>query len=55
MFTDDEKKILENYVTSTDANIFAIKNMPGMVGAAYARYSRAKGSFRDVLLKINQE
>ena len=51
MFTDEEKKILEKYVTSATANIFSIKNMQGMVGAAYARYSRAKGGFREVLLK----
>lgn len=51
MFTDDEKKLLEKYVTSAEANIFAVHNMPGMVGAAYARYSRAKGGFREVLLK----
>ena len=51
MFTPEEKEILKKYVTSTDANIFAIKNMQGMAGAAYARYSRAKGGFREVLLK----
>src|SRR6266481_3513870 len=50
-FTDEQKKILEKYVTSTEENIFAVKNLPGMVGAAYARYSRAKGGFREVLLK----
>ncbi|MDB4940183.1 MAG: hypothetical protein JWO40_608 [Candidatus Doudnabacteria bacterium] len=51
MFTDEEKKILEKYVTSTEDNIFAIRNLQGMTGAAYARYSRAKGGFREVLLK----
>src|SRR3954466_2684771 len=51
MFTEEEKKLLENYVTSSEANVFAVKNMAGMVGAAYARYSRAKGGFREVLLK----
>ncbi len=51
MFTDQEKEILKKYVTSTEANIFAVKGMEGMVGAAYARYSRAKGGFREVLLK----
>ncbi|GAC1412607.1 MAG: FAD-dependent thymidylate synthase [Candidatus Doudnabacteria bacterium] len=50
-FTEDEKKILEKYVTSTEDNVFAVRNLPGMVGAAYARYSRAKGGFREVLLK----
>ncbi len=51
MFTDQEKEILQKYVSSADANIFAIKGMNGMAGAAYARYSRAKGGFREVLLK----
>jgi len=51
MFTPEEKEILKKYVTSPDANIFAIKGMNGMAGAAYARYSRAKGGFREVLLK----
>ena len=51
MFNDQEKEILKKYVTSPDANIFALKNMQGMAGAAYARYSRAKGGFREVLLK----
>ncbi len=51
MFTEEEKKLLSKYVTSTDANVFAVKGMEGMVGAAYARYSRAKGGFRETLLK----
>ncbi len=51
MFTDEEKSILKKYVSSPDANIFSVKGMEGMVGAAYARYSRAKGGFREVLLK----
>lgn len=51
MFTEEEKKVLENHVTSAEANVFALKNMQGMAGAAYARYSRAKGGFREVLLK----
>jgi thymidylate synthase ThyX len=51
MFTEEEKKILAPYVTSTEDNIFAIKGLEGIVGAAYARYSRAKGGFRETLLK----
>ncbi|MBI4091047.1 MAG: FAD-dependent thymidylate synthase [Candidatus Komeilibacteria bacterium] len=50
-FTHEEKKLLEPYVTSVDGDIFSVKAMHGMVGAAYARYSRAKGGFREVLLK----
>jgi len=51
MFTEEEKKILKKYVTSTEDGVFAVKGMEGMVGAAYARYSRAQGGFREVLLK----
>ena len=51
MFTEEEKKLLEEYVTSADEDVFAIKNLNGVVGAVYARYSRAKGGFRKTLLK----
>lgn len=51
IFTDAEKEILNKYVSSTEENVFAVKNLQGIVGAAYARYSRAKGGFREVLLK----
>ncbi len=51
MFTDEEKEILKKFVTSTEDNIFAVRNLQGLAGAAYARYSRAKGGFREVLLK----
>jgi len=51
IFSEEEKKLLDSYVTSTDANVFAVRGMQGMVGAAYARYSRAQGGFREILLK----
>lgn len=50
-FTPEEIEILKKYVTNPEGDIFAVMNMPGMTGAAYARYSRAKGGFREVLLK----
>jgi thymidylate synthase ThyX len=50
-FTDQEKELLSNYVTNTDKDIFALKNLPGIAGAVYARYSRAKTGFRETLLK----
>ncbi len=50
-FTDDERQLLEKYVTNVDSNIFAIKGLPGIVGSVFARYSRALGSFRETLLK----
>jgi len=50
-FTEEEKKLLDQYVTTTEGDIFAIKNLQGIVGAVYARYSRAKTGFRETLLK----
>ncbi|MBI4175532.1 FAD-dependent thymidylate synthase, partial [Candidatus Berkelbacteria bacterium] len=48
-----DRSVLTNFVTDPTANVFAVKSwaMPGMVGAAYARYSRAQGGFRETLLK----
>lgn len=43
--------LLAKYVTSTDENVYAIKDLGGIVGAVFARYSRAKGGFRETLLK----
>lgn len=56
-YSPEQKKLLEKYVTSADDSVFAVKNIPGLVGAIYARYSRAQGGFRDTLLKefLNQE
>lgn len=52
-FTEEEKQLLSTFVSSTDDGVFVIYPgaMPGMIGAAYARYSRAKGGFRQTLLK----
>lgn len=50
-FSEEERKLLEQYVTTTEGDIFAIKNLQGIVGAIYARYSRAKTGFRETLLK----
>ena len=51
LFTPEEKELLKQYVTSTEDDVFAIKNLSGIVGAIFARYSRAKGTFRETLLK----
>jgi thymidylate synthase ThyX len=51
LFTAEEKEILKKYVTDTDGDVFCVTNLMGMVGSVYARYSRAKGGFREVLLK----
>src|SRR3989344_791857 len=50
-FTKEEIELLKKYVTDPVGNVFAITNLEGIVGAIYARYSRAKGGFREVLLK----
>ncbi len=50
-FTREEKELLEKYVTSAEDSVFAVQNLPGLVGAIYARYSRAPGGFRETLLK----
>lgn len=43
--------LLDQYVTNTTGRVFAIKNLPGMVGAVMARYSRAETGLRDTLLR----
>lgn len=50
-FTEEERAQLSRYVTNADDGIFAITNLQGIVGAVYARYSRAQGGFRETLLK----
>ncbi len=50
-FTTEEIAMLAKYVTDPEADVFAVTNLTGIVGAIYARYSRAPGGFREVLLK----
>lgn len=50
-FTEQELEILKKYITNPQSDIFALKNLHGIAGAAFARYSRAKGGFREILLK----
>lgn len=50
-FTEEEKAQLAPYVTDTEGGVFAVTNLQGIVGAVYARYSRAQGGFRETLLK----
>ncbi len=53
IFTDEQRTILIDFVSSLDDDVYVInpKAMPGMIGAVLARYSRAKGAFREILLK----
>jgi thymidylate synthase ThyX len=51
--TPEERDFLGRFVSDPDGGVFAVKPgaMPGMVGAVFARYSRTRGGFRDVLLR----
>ncbi|WCK53936.1 FAD-dependent thymidylate synthase [Aneurinibacillus sp. Ricciae_BoGa-3] len=47
---------LKNYVTSTEDNVYAIKNVPTEVaGAVFAKVSRSPKSFRDNLFDLIKE
>ncbi len=51
MFNNDEKKILEKYITNLDSNVFVLKNLPEVVkGALFSRYSRSDKSLKRLLL-----
>ncbi len=50
-FTEEEVKILSNFMTNVDKPIFVFKNLPEIVkGALFSRYSRTPHSLRRVLL-----
>lgn len=52
IFTEEEQKLLENYVTSLTSNIFVLKNLPEVIkGALFSRYSRSTLGLRSLLLK----
>ncbi len=50
-FSEEDLAILKRYVTDPESNVFAVKGLTGIVGPAYARYSRAQGSFLETFLK----
>lgn len=50
-FSPADQALLEPFVTDTEADVYAVKGPTGLVGAVYARYSRAPGGFRETLLK----
>lgn len=52
-FTDEQRRLLPKFVSDPDGDVYVVfpKEMPGMIGAAFARYSRAQGGFREILLK----
>ncbi len=50
-FTSTERAILDPFVTSVDARIFGLRNLPEVVkGALFSRYSRSEKSIRRILL-----
>jgi thymidylate synthase ThyX len=50
-FTDDERALLEPYVTNLDGPVFALVNLPEVTkGALFARYSRSPKSLRRLFL-----
>lgn len=50
-FTEDEKKVLAPFVSSTENNIFVLRNLPEVIkGALFSRYSRSTKSLRKLLL-----
>ncbi|MBF5050620.1 UPF0159 protein [Candidatus Clavichlamydia salmonicola] len=57
-FSNEEKAQLRAFVTNTESNIFALRNLPEVVkGALFSRYSRSTLGVRSLLLKefINGE
>jgi thymidylate synthase ThyX len=50
-FSPEDRELLSKYVTDPEGDIYAVHGLPNMVGAVYARYSRAAGGFRETLLK----
>ena len=50
-FTEQEKKILLQFCTNVDKDIFALKNLPEAIkGALFSRYSRSPKGLRRLLL-----
>jgi thymidylate synthase ThyX len=51
-FTEEQIKILENYVSNTSKNVFVLRNLPEVIkGALFSRYSRSSLGLRSLLLK----
>lgn len=51
-FTEEEQKLLENYVTNTNKNVFVLRNLPEVIkGALFSRYSRSTLGLRSLLIK----
>lgn len=59
VFTENQLKILDRYVTHTSSNVFVLRNLPEVIkGALLSRYSRSSLGLRSLLLKdfiLNEE
>jgi len=51
MTQDHQTELLKPYITNLEDQVFAIKNLDGLVGAVMARYSRAETGLRETLLR----
>jgi len=50
-FTREELTLLAKHITNPLGNTFCVTGLPGITGPIFARYSRAQGGFREVLVK----
>lgn len=51
-FSEDQSLLLKHFVTNTNSNIFALRNLPEVIkGALFSRYSRSGLGLRSLLLK----
>lgn len=51
-FSEIQVKVLERFVTNTQGNVFALRNLPEVIkGALFSRYSRSSLGLRSLLLK----
>lgn len=50
-FAKEELRLLAQHITSPLGNVFCVTGLPGITGPVFARYSRAQGGFREVLVK----
>ena len=51
-YTPEQLNFLAPYLSDVNEDIFILKNLEGVVGAAFARYSRQKGGIKDTLLEL---
>ena len=51
-FSENQSKLLEQFVSNVDSNVFVLRNLPEVIkGALFSRYSRSTLGLRSLLLK----